>query len=72
MTDFKLLEKLCTVEGISGDEGSVREIIINEIKPFADEIKTDNLGNIIVFKKAKTEQRQNLCFRLIWTKWALW
>ena len=22
MTDFKLLEKLCTVEGISGDEGS--------------------------------------------------
>lgn len=51
MTDFKLLEKLCTVEGISGDEGSVREIIINEIKPFADEIKTDNLGNIIVFKK---------------------
>ena len=48
MTDFKLLEKLCTVEGISGDEGSVREIIINEIKPFADEIKTDNLGNIIV------------------------
>lgn len=47
MTDFKLLEKLCTVEGISGDEGSVREIIINEIKPFADEIKTDNLGNII-------------------------
>lgn len=51
MTDFKLLEKLCTVEGISGDEGSVREIIINEIKPFADEIKTDNLGNIIVFKR---------------------
>ena len=36
MTDFKLFEKLCTVEGISGDEGSVREIIINEIKPFAD------------------------------------
>ena len=38
MTDFKLLEKLCTVEGLSGDEGRVREIIINEIKPFADEI----------------------------------
>ena len=54
MTDFKLLEKLCTVEGISGDEGSVREIIINEIKPFADEIKTDSLGNIIVFSKGKT------------------
>lgn len=60
MTDFKLLEKLCTVEGISGDEGSVREIIINEIKPFADEIKTDNLGNIIVFKKGKNRAMAKL------------
>ena len=70
MTDFKLLEKLCTVEGISGDEGSVREIIINEIKPFADERITSAIS--LCLKKAKTEQRQNLCFRLIWTKWALW
>lgn len=62
MTDFKLLEKLCTVEGISGDEGSVREIIINEIKPFADEIKTDNLGNIIVFKKAKPSKGKTYAF----------
>ena len=60
MTDFKLLEKLCTVEGISGDEGSVREIIINEIKLFADEIKTDNLGNIIVFKKGKNRAKAKL------------
>lgn len=60
MTDFKLLEKLCTVEGISGDEGSVREIIINEIKPFADEIKTDNLGNIIVFEKGKNRAKAKL------------
>lgn len=60
MTDFKLLEKLCTVEGLSGDEGSVREIIINEIKPFADEIKTDNLGNIIVFKKGKNRAKAKL------------
>ena len=60
MTDFKLLEKLCTVEGISGDEGSVREIIINEIKPFADEIKTDNLGNIIAFKKGKNRAKAKL------------
>lgn len=60
MTDFKLLEKLCKAEGISGDEGSVREIIINEIKPFADEIKTDNLGNIIVFKKGKNHAKAKL------------
>ena len=60
MTDFKLLEKLCTANGISGDEGSVRKIIINEIKSFAAEIKTDNLGNIIVFKKGKNRAKAKL------------
>lgn len=37
-------------KGISGDEGAVRELIINEIKNFA-EYETDNLGNLIVHKK---------------------
>lgn len=60
MADFKLLEKLCTADGISGDEGSVRELIINEIKPFADEIRTDNLGNIIAFKKGKNRPEARL------------
>lgn len=53
MTDFALLERLCNSDGISGDEACIRELIINEIKPYADEIKTDKLGNIIAFKKGK-------------------
>ena len=46
----ELLKRLCTLDGISGDEGSVREFIISEIKDFC-EWRTDNLGNIIAFKK---------------------
>lgn len=53
MINFELLKKLCTCNGISGDENSIRRIIINEIKPYADEITTDNLGNLIVFKKGR-------------------
>lgn len=53
MIDYKLLEKLCTANGISGDENNIREIIINEIKDYADTIEIDNLGNIIVCKKGK-------------------
>ena len=53
MIDIKLLEQLCLCNGISGDEGNVRNLIINEIKYCADDIKTDNLGNLIVFKKGK-------------------
>lgn len=48
---YRLLKKLCTSFGISGDEKSIRDIIISEIKAYADDIKTDNMGNLIVFKK---------------------
>lgn len=53
MPDYKLLEKLCLCNGISGDESSLRELIIEEIKDYADEIKVDNLGNLLVSKKGK-------------------
>lgn len=46
-----LLEKLCNSSGPSGFEGDVRKIIIEEVKPFVDEIKVDKMGNVIVHKK---------------------
>lgn len=49
---FDNLEKLCLLNGASGNEKSVREYIVNEIKDYA-ELKIDNLGNIIAFKKGK-------------------
>lgn len=49
-----LLKRLCNTDGISGDEKSVREFIISEIDGFCD-WKTDNLGNIIAFKKGKNK-----------------
>ena len=53
MLDYKLLERLCTADGISGQEDEVRNIILEEIAPFADDVRTDNSGNILVFKKGK-------------------
>ncbi len=50
MTD--LLKKLCLLDGTSGDERDVRKFIISEIKGSC-EYKTDNLGNIICFKKGE-------------------
>ena len=56
MTD--LLKRLCLLDGTAGDENTVRGFIINEIKDFC-EYKTDNLGNIICFKKgAKTPAKK--------------
>lgn len=46
------LEKLCNLDAASGDEKSVRDYIISQIKSHCD-FKTDNLGNIIAFKKGE-------------------
>ena len=48
MIDYTLLRALCEANGISGDEGSVRELILNEVRPYADELRIDNPGNILI------------------------
>ncbi len=50
-SQFKLLEKLCNAMGVSGDEGEVRRIVLEEVKPYADEVKVDALGSVLVRKK---------------------
>lgn len=60
MIDYKLLEKLCTCDGISGDESDIRSIIIAEIKDYADKITTDNLGSLIVSKKGRERAKNKL------------
>lgn len=47
-----LLKELCLINSISGDEISVREIIIEKIKNFC-EYRIDPLGNLICFRKGK-------------------
>lgn len=52
------LKTLCNLDATSGDEKTVRDYIISKIDGFCD-FKTDNLGNIIAFKKGKkTPQRK--------------
>ncbi|MCA1900001.1 MAG: M42 family peptidase [Chloroflexi bacterium] len=51
---IKLLEKLCNAMSVSGDEGEVRRIVMEEVKPYADEVKVDALGSVLVRKNAST------------------
>jgi len=50
-----LLEKLCNAVAVSGDEGEVRQIVIEQVKPLADELKVDALGNVLVTHKTKSK-----------------
>jgi endoglucanase len=52
-SQLKLLERLSNINGVSGDEGAVREIVLEKIKPLADEFNIDVLGNILVTKRGK-------------------
>ena len=45
------LFELCRLSGVSGDEDRVREYIREKAAPYADSVRTDALGNLIVFKK---------------------
>ena len=59
MINIPLLKRLCMANGISGDEGAVRELIIEEIKGYAD-YKIDALGNLLVHKKGKKPAQNRL------------
>ena len=54
----ELLKALCALPGPSGCEDAVREFVLKKAKPFADEIRTDAIGNVMVFRKGqKTLER---------------
>jgi putative aminopeptidase FrvX len=50
---FKLLERLCNAMSVSGDEGEVRRIVLEEVRPYSDDVKVDALGSVLVLKKGR-------------------
>ncbi|GAB3218540.1 M42 family metallopeptidase [Algoriphagus aestuariicola] len=48
-----LLKQICEVAGAPGFEKRVRDLVVELVKPLADEVKTDNLGNVIAVRKGK-------------------
>lgn len=50
---LKYFEELCSLNGVSGDEGNVRDYIQAIANKYADKVTVDALGNLIVFKKGE-------------------
>ena len=51
---LRTLKTLCLLNGVSGSEDEVREYIKARASKYADDIRTDRMGNLIVVKHAKT------------------
>ena len=48
---IELMKELCALPGPSGCEDAVCAFVLKRVKPFADEIRTDAIGNVMVFRK---------------------
>lgn len=57
---IECLKTLCAMDGVSGDEDRVRAWIRTQAEPWADEIRTDPIGNLIVFKKGTKPAKNRL------------
>jgi endoglucanase len=58
---IKLLERLSNACAVSGAEGEVRKIVLEEIRSHADGAKVDALGNVLVTKHGSGEH----CLRVL-------
>ncbi|SHO64206.1 M42 family metallopeptidase [Algoriphagus zhangzhouensis] len=52
--DVALLKQICEIAGAPGFEKRVRDLVVDLVTPLADEVKTDNLGNVIAIKRGKS------------------
>ncbi len=50
-SSYQLLKKLCETPSPSGHEDWIRDIVIRELEPYADEISVDSMGNVIAVKR---------------------
>ena len=52
--NVELLAEVCEAAGAPGHEQRVREIVLREVTPLVDEVRTDNMGNVTAIKKGKS------------------
>ena len=54
---LKLLEKLCNASAVSGDEGEVRMIVLEELEGYAVDVRVDALGNVLATRLGSGKKR---------------
>lgn len=57
-TQIRLLKKLCNACAVSGDEGEVRAIVLEQVRSHAEDIQVDALGNVLVTKLGGSSSRK--------------
>ena len=57
---MRILRKLTQTFGVSGRESAINEVITELVKDYADDITTDGIDNLIVYKKGSGKNRKKV------------
>ncbi|MEM0996318.1 MAG: M42 family metallopeptidase [Bacteroidota bacterium] len=52
-----LLKEICETPGAPGHEERIRKVVLREVTPLVDEVRIDNMGNVIAIKKGRGEKK---------------
>lgn len=55
--NLDLLRTLCLTPGAPGDEKRIRAFVESQIGPYVDHMEIDPMGNLIAFKKGRTDKK---------------
>ncbi|MBQ8562904.1 MAG: hypothetical protein IJ443_03295 [Firmicutes bacterium] len=53
MTMKDIMFELCSLTGVGGFEGPIRDWIMEQARPYADEMKVDKMGNLLVYRRGR-------------------
>lgn len=55
--NIPLLREICETAGAPGFEQRIREFVLREIKPIADQVSVDKMGNVTALKKGREPKK---------------
>jgi len=53
----QLLKRLSNASGVTWDEGEIRSMVLEQVKPLADDVKVDVMGSVIALKRGTGTDR---------------
>ena len=60
--NWKEMEELCGLRGISGQEDAVRDYILERVRDHCESFRVDSLGNLLVHKKGRERPGKKVLF----------
>ena len=55
--DIDLLKRICETPGVPGYEHRIRDLVQREVEGLADEVRIDNMGNLIAYREGKGDKK---------------